>query len=111
MKNLSLTMLSLRPKQPLVDWLNALGDSHEPLDLGLVRQEPTAILLPEFDSTTEAMHYVHRRAREIFESELAGWSSDRDTWPSKTDFRTFQKWFDLEFCSMVYDGRKAELSA
>ena len=41
--------------------------------------------------------------QSIFESELAFWMDDWDSWPKVRSFEVFLQWFDVEFQEMVFD--------
>lgn len=94
----------VRPLQPFADWLNSSpANAGYFTGLSELRQDPTAYLIPEFDTEAEARAYLREIFEDIFIVELEGWLRDPDAWPRKRDYATFQKWFEVEFHSMVLD--------
>jgi len=92
----------IKPKQPYLDWADSLPDP-TPITLEQMRQDCTAILIPEVYSNEAALRYVRKLAPILFENELAGWMTDDAWWPKQRDWRTFKKWFDVEIHSVVLD--------
>ncbi len=92
----------LKPKQPLLDWLASLPDPTT-LTIEQVRQDCTALLIPDCDRLEEAVVYIEQIYRDVFEMELEDWWRDRRLWPAKRDYSTFAEWFEIEIFSMVMD--------
>jgi hypothetical protein len=93
----------LKPKQPLVDWLNALPDSDLIFKLAALQIDCTVLLIPEYDTEKDAHKFIKKIHKELFERELDAFCTDPDYWPSKRDYKTFLKWFDIELHSKVFD--------
>ncbi len=95
-------VVTIRAKQPFLEWLKGLPD---PCDFGLdvVNDDDTAYLLPEYEDDRQRDRILRRFYDLIFEEQLAGWWTRESDWPSKRDLRTFKRWFDLEFHSVVLD--------
>ena len=98
-------VLIIKPKQPFLDWADRLPDP-TPVTLAQLREDCTAILIPDVD---DAEAYLRRIYRSIFEMELDGWHRDESFWPQKRDYRTFRAWFDVEWHSMVWDASDSVL--
>ena len=103
------TVALLRPKQPLVDWLNALPDTDIPFTLADYHTDCTVLLLPEFGNDLQALKFIKKIHKEIFEKELDSFCTDPDYWPSKRDYKTFLEWFDIELHSEVFDTVDKEI--
>jgi hypothetical protein len=104
------TAAVVRPRQPLVDWINSQPDSvDEPVSLEEAREDPTVFLLPDFDLDQEAWSYVEELSRDIFEIELMAWYDDEATWPRRRDYQTFREWFDVEIHTTVIDPYEDEI--
>ncbi len=89
-------------KEPMRAWLKSLPD---PCDVTLeeLNHDCTAYLVPEFEDDRERERVLKRFFGMIFEDRLAGWWIDEQDWPQKRDLRTFRKWFDLQYFSVVED--------
>jgi hypothetical protein len=94
----------VKPKQPLVDWLNDLPDLEEkPATPEEVRQDCTAILLPDFTELDEGREFIKKIYEGLFNLELSAWCEDQEAWPQNRDYVLFRQWFDVEIHSMVID--------
>jgi hypothetical protein len=94
--------LVLKPKQPLLDWVNAV-DPSAVLTLREVTEDPTIYLISECDTDEEFMKILRRVCQDIFEEELAGWYTDESVWPRDRSFDAFCRWFECEHHSMLMD--------
>ncbi len=93
----------LKPKKPLIDWLNALPDTDPLFKLADFQTDCTVLLLPEYDDDLQAVKFIKKIYKDIFEKELDSFCTDPDYWPSKRDFKTFLQWFEIELHSEVFD--------
>jgi hypothetical protein len=93
----------IKPKQPFLDWLESLPDWDLDMTLEKLRGDSNAYLVPEYDSTEQAMRYIERNHKAIFEWELWSWYTDETSWPEKLTPSVFRKWFDVEIYEMVID--------
>lgn len=96
------SLLVVRAKEPFLDWVNSLPD---PADVTLenLNEDRSAFLLPEYEEDRRKDYLLRKYFAEIFEEELSGWWGDPDDWPTQRDLRTFKKWFEVEFHSLVFD--------
>jgi hypothetical protein len=104
---LNRSVLIVRPRQPMVDWVAGLDES------GLasnVEGGQTAYLVPEFDDDDEAQQVLEDVFAEVFERELFGWRTDEATWPANRDLALFMQWFEIELHSVVEDLCDFELT-
>ncbi len=62
-----------------------------------------AYLVPEFEDDKQRERVLRKFFTTIFEDELADWWTREEDWPQQRDLRTFKKWFDLRFYSVVDD--------
>ena len=99
----------IKPKQPLLDWLNALPDTDRPFTLADFQTDYTVLLLPEFGDDLHALKFIKKLYKDIFEKELDSFCTDPDYWPTKRDYKTFSQWFYIEFHSMVFDTVDKEI--
>jgi hypothetical protein len=92
----------IKPKQPFLDWVNST-DPDTKLTLEQVRSDPLCILIPDFDSPSEAKAFIKSNYAEIWEWQLYAYWTDGTTYPKHRPFEKFKDWFDVEFCSEVID--------
>jgi len=95
------SVLIVKPKQPLVDWLNSLDDPSFTLEE--CQEDPTAYLIPEIQLEADKQNDLKEHFSEIFEQELASWNRDEETWPKNRTLKTFRQWFDASFHTMTID--------
>ncbi len=103
------TVAVLRPKQPLVDWLNALPDADRPYTTEDFYTDCTVLLLPDIDNDLQALKFIKKIYKEIFERELDSFCTDPVYWPTNRDFKTFIKFYEVEFHSEVTDTVDKEI--
>ena len=66
----------VKPKQPFLDWLESQPDWDLDMTLEELREDSNAYLIREYDSTDQAMRYIERNCKAIFEWELWNWYTD-----------------------------------
>lgn len=95
-------LVIVRAKEPFLEWLKTLPD---PCDMTLaeINEDNSAYLIPEFEDDGQRDKVLKKFYDKIFEDQLAGWWTGEEDWPQKRDLRTFKKWFDLQFHSVVED--------
>ena len=102
MKEINRSVLIVRAKEPFRQWLNSLPDPSD-YTLEEINRDNSAFLLPEYEDDRKKENILRKYFEEIFEEQLNGWWTDPEAWPSKRDLKTFKKWFDVEFHSVVFD--------
>ena len=95
-------VVTIRAKEPFLEWLKGLPDPGD-FTSEEVNHDTTAYLLPDYEDDRRQGRIISRYFGLIFEEQLAAWWTDENDWPSKRDLRTFRRWFDLEFHSVVLD--------
>ncbi len=96
-------VIVVKAREPYVEWANTQDDSGVQMSLEEAREDSSAYLVPCWDNDTGLEAILKRFAKEIFESELAGWTTDTSTWPKQRGFATLRKWFDVEAHSVAYE--------
>ncbi len=96
-------VIVVKPKQPYVDWANTCDDHPTSTSLSDAREDCSAYLLPCWEDDDELERLLKRVCRRIFESELAGWTTDESCWPKRRDLATFREWFEIEPHSLVFE--------
>jgi hypothetical protein len=105
MKLLNRYVVTVRPAQPMIDWVRQvdIDTDRRPVDEDTIRNTTNAYLVPDLDPPERAKNYFMERANEIFEEQLWGWFTEPDFWPENRDLLTFLEWFDLELHEMTFD--------
>jgi hypothetical protein len=103
MRRVKRTAISLRPKQPYIQWANGLDEDGVKIGIDFTPEE-NGYLLPDnevqqYDLETLMTPYY----QTIFEEELGSWHRVEANWPARRDLPTFFAWFEVETHSMVLD--------
>lgn len=96
------TALIVTPKQPFVDWLNAL-DPAGGLTFAEVHEDTTVFLLPDEGFQEDQEELLKGFWEEIFEQVLWEWYTDAADWPEDRTYEKFRQWFDVKFHTGVVD--------
>ena len=91
------------PKQPFLDWLQAVDPTSSELKLADLGVEPTIYLIPECEVPEDVVECLRDVFDEIFQHELDGWYRVREAWPTDRSYETFCCWFDYRFHSVLLD--------
>ncbi|MFC2029407.1 plasmid pRiA4b ORF-3 family protein [Chloroflexota bacterium] len=97
------SVVVIKPKQPMVDWVNGTLGPDEPLTVQKMQQDCTAILVPDLGSPETVLECLEPFKSALFEIELDQWERDRSIWPRETTNQVFDAWFVLEIHLMVWD--------
>ncbi len=90
----------VRPKQAYIDWADSLNDGGT---LPSADGEKTAYLLPANEADHDGSQTIEQCYEGLFESELASWHQYEEDWPANRTFKMFQRWFSVEWHSVVLD--------
>ena len=93
----------IKPKQPLVDWVNCTVPLSTPVSQEELENDCTAILVPDLGSLEAVLEYLQPLKPLLFEMELEDWDLDPIDWPKERTDEVFDAWFDIEVHSMVWD--------
>lgn len=104
MKMLNRSAISVRLRQPFVDWINSLEDSAgEQVSLEEVNQEATTYLIPELEDEEALNDLIDERYLDLLENELFSWEEDESLWPEDMDRALFDEFVEIELSFMVFD--------
>lgn len=103
MRRVKRTAISLKPKQPYIDWANALNEGGVKIGTEFTREETIYLIADSTDQRLDLETFLGPYYAAIFEEELGAWHRVEDAWPSRRDLRTFLAWFDVEVHTMVLD--------
>ncbi len=99
---LNRSAVTVRMKQPFLDWLNSLPDPPD-CTLELLNRDPPVYLLPFVDFQDQQEDLLEDFYDLIFEDRLAGWWTVEEDWPRDRTFKMFKEWFECKFSSIVQD--------
>jgi len=99
---LNRSVVTVRAKQPFLDWLRSLPDKCD-LTLDLINRDPNAYLLPSIFYPNEESAMLREFYHLIFEDWLDGYWRNEAHWPQVRTLDVFREWFDVEFHSEVMD--------
>ena len=90
------------PKQPFLDWVNALDPnfSHK---ISANDCPGGVYLIAETETDQEADDDLALNFDLIFETELESWWTDEALWPQNRTYPMFREWFDIRRIDMVWD--------
>jgi hypothetical protein len=101
---LNRSVLTLRAKQPFLDWLRSLPDPvSDEVTLETLSEDNTAYLTPDHEDNDERDEILEQAFGLIFEDQLAGWWTEEEAWPEDRSLATFLAWFDVAWHSLVED--------
>ncbi len=94
----------IRPKQPFIDWVNALN-TENPIDPKQYLNFTTYLVSDDELASTkkEIENLVKENYTDIFENELDSVWDDPDGWPAKPSFKMFKDWFEYQVSTTVYN--------
>ncbi|WP_035383890.1 hypothetical protein [Ferriphaselus sp. R-1] len=101
----------IRYKQPYVDWARVAGpEPATDYSLEQANDDGEMFLIPSYDSpvdavdgTGDAIKWVEKRWKMLFEYFLGEWILDESAWPQKRTLKMFREWFEVEYRSIVWD--------
>ncbi|WP_114417313.1 hypothetical protein [Marinospirillum perlucidum] len=104
MKMLNRSAISVKLRQPFVDWINSIDGGEEEMTLEEVNQEATIYLVPELEDDEESLEaLLEERYLDILENELFSWEEDENNWPEELDRNLFDDFIRIELAFMAFD--------
>ncbi len=99
------SILVIKPKQALLDWINNnLGtEENNLLDLDSIRIDCNSYLIPEVNEIEDGIAYVDEIYETLFQLELSSWNEDQELWPQELTLKMFWEWFDIEISPTLID--------
>ena len=104
--SLNRSAVLLRPTQALLDWLLKVSPEFgESLTLEEVQEDTDVYLIPDESITgaKQAIRYIEKHWKTLFEVLLEEWIVDESLWPEKRTLKLFREWFEPIYCGMVWD--------
>jgi hypothetical protein len=96
----------LKATQQAVDWINEVDPikNQSSLTLKEVREDCLIYLVPEDVETDAHAHsWALNNAEVLLQEFMFGWYQCESLWPKGLGPKMFEKWFDLEYHSMLVD--------
>ena len=100
MKTINRTAITIRPKQPYIDWANSFddGEAYDP-----DKRHATTILISEKYDEFNYEIYLKKIYKILFEEELESWMANPDDWPKIKNYTMFKNWFEIICSDMTWD--------
>ena len=103
MHSINRTAITIKPKQPFIDWINTPPDDSHNYTLEEITRDNTTFLIPQYDNPDSITRYIRKHYSFLFEWELWGWITDETYWPNNRTWKVFQEWFEVQVSSEVFD--------
>ncbi len=103
MRRVKRTAISLKPKQPYIDWANGLEEGGVKIGTEFTPEENIYLIADGVDRPDNLETLLEPCYQTIFEEELGAWHRLEADWPRRCDLRMFLAWFELEAHSLVLD--------
>lgn len=100
MKTINRTALTIRPKQPYIDWANSFEEGEK---YGPDNQHATTILVSDEYDEFNYETYLKKIYKILFEEELESWMPNPDDWPKIKSYKMFKDWFEIICSDMIWD--------
>lgn len=107
MKTINRTVVTIKGKEPFVEWANSFDDGAPKMDID--ESHSTAYLIPDIYDEFNYEKYLKKNFKTIFEAELYSWMMDPNVWPKKRTYKVFGEWFEIQTSTMVFDLGKDEI--
>lgn len=98
--SLNRTALVVYGKPALLEWLHTVPDG-EHLTMDRINLESTVYLVPEDEEDPEVL--IESYFERIFEQELLAWCTDTEFWPQDLSLAAFQRLFQVQVATTVFD--------
>ncbi len=108
MKLLNRSALMLQPRQPYLDWINALpsdvSELEQPLANGALDDEGRVYLVDEFEPEQGGEGTLASHWQRLFNNELSAWDEFGDHWPEPLSLSLLTEWFELKPLALAFDA-------
>lgn len=92
----------IRAKEPFVEWLRALPDPCL-ITTEEVNRDSTVYLIPQYVDDDDKLPILKQCYDLLFEDMLCSWWTVEADWPADRSLDMFQKWFEVDFHSVLED--------
>lgn len=98
--------LILKATQSAVDWINEVDPAEDKNELTLreVQEDCLVYLVPEdIETDVHAKLWALDNSEILLQEFMFGWYQDESLWPANVGPKLFEKWFEVEYHSMIID--------
>lgn len=106
MKTINRTAITIRPKQPYIDWVNSFKDGEE---YDVDKRHATTILISEDYDESNYEIYLKKIYKILFEGELESWMANPESWPRIKSYKMFKDWFEIICSDTTWDYGTGEI--
>lgn len=107
MKTINRTVITVRGKEPFVEWANSFDNGGPTMDINKLHS--TAFLIPDKYDEFNFENFVKKNFKIIFESELDSWMTNPNVWPKNRSYKIFKEWFEVRVSDSVFDLAKGSV--
>jgi hypothetical protein len=100
METINRIAVTISFKEKFLEWVNQLPDNDVTWTMGMLNEDKSVYLVPEFDSNEEAAEWFGPHKTTVLEEAFESISTDEKQWPKKS---VFEEYLTAEFHSMVWD--------
>ena len=102
-RSVNRSSLVIRAKEPFREWILSLPEPPANITLEEINEDNTLYLIPEYEEEKDREKLLKKKYLDIFCELLEDWCLDETYWPKSRTIATFNKWFSVEFHSVVID--------
>lgn len=95
------SVIIVKAKQPLFDWLNELYPQDQ--ELSLKDSSSSVYLIKEIDELEDIENWLKENYQDIFYRELSSWHTLEEDYPRDINYLQFLEWFDYEIDASIID--------
>lgn len=104
MYSINRSVLIVRPRQPLYDWLKTLApEAPELEELPPDHDDADVFLIPDFLLSEQAEEWLKENVSYFSSMLFSQWWEEEEQWPSNRDWKTFNKYFSYNIQTQVRD--------
>ncbi len=100
MKFINRCVVTLKPKKPLIEWVNTLEEVEKP---DVWDFEGGTYLLDEQETEESLLAEIGKRAVVMLENELSVWTEDENLWPENRNHELLEQMFELHIAIAAFD--------
>ena len=113
MKLVNRSALTLRPRQPYLDWINQLPSEltelEQPLAAGALDNEARVYLIGESEPEQSLAALLAPCWQLLLENELGAWDELGRHWPEPLSLELLTDWFEVSEQALVFDAQAEPL--
>ena len=106
MKFINRCVVTLKPKQALIDWVKTLEGAELP---DVWSFEGGAYLMDEHETEESLLNDIENKATAMLENELSVWTEEEELWPAQRNYALMQQWFHIHIAVAGFDLGKEDL--